>query len=159
MNYEVIMVSACLIGVNCRHDGGHAYCPEVIDDLFNRHFIPVCPEQLGGLPTPRIPSSIQGGDGREVWQGCARVMNKAGEDVTAAFLRGAKEVLGIAQMAKVKRAILKDHSPSCGCQAIYRGEELVPGVGVTAVLLAGNGFEVVSELGEPLFIGRGEKDE
>ena len=147
MNYEVVLVSACLLGVNCRHDGGHAYCPEVVDDLFNSHFIPVCPEQLGGLPTPRIPSSIRGGDGREVWQGCARVMNKAGEDLTDAFLRGAREVLRIAQMAGAKRAILKDHSPSCGCLAIYRGEELAAGVGVTALLLAGNGLEVVSELG------------
>lgn len=154
MNYEVVLVSACLLGVNCRHEGGHAYCPEVVDDLFHRHFIPVCPEQLGGLPTPRIPASIQGGDGREVWQGIARVINKAGEDVTAAFLKGAKEVLNIAQMAKVKRAILKDHSPSCGCQAIYRGEELVTGVGVTALLLAENGLEVFSELGEPLFMER-----
>ena len=158
MNYEVILVSACLLGVNCRHDGGHAYCPEVVDDLFHRHFIPVCPEQLGGLPTPRIPSSIQGGGGREVWQGCARVINKAGEDVTAAFLKGAKEALNIAQMAKVKRAILKDHSPSCGSQAIYRGEELAAGVGVTAVLLAGSGFEVVSELGERLFMEGSQGD-
>ena len=158
MNHEIVLVSACLIGVNCRHDGGHAYCPEVFDDLFNRHFIPVCPEQLGGLPTPRIPASIQGGDGREVWQGCARVINKAGEDVTAAFLKGAKEALNIAQMAKVKRAILKDHSPSCGCQAIYRGEELATGLGVTAVFLAENGLEVVSELGEPLIMERSQGD-
>jgi hypothetical protein len=63
MNDEVILVSACLLGVNSRYDGGNAYCPEVVDDLFNRHFIPVCPEQLGGLPTPRLPSNIQG-DGR-----------------------------------------------------------------------------------------------
>jgi uncharacterized protein YbbK (DUF523 family) len=158
MNYEVVLVSACLLGVNCRHDGGHAYCPEVVDDLFHRHFIPACPEQWGGLPTPRIPASIQGGDGREVWQGIARVINKAGEDVTAALLKGAKEVLSVAQMAKVTRAILKDHSPSCGCQAIYRGGELAAGAGVTAVLLAGNGIEVLSELGEPLFIDRRQKD-
>ncbi len=159
MNDEVILVSACLLGVNSRYDGGNAYCPEVVDDLFNRHFIPVCPEQLGGLPTPRLPSNIQGGDGWEVWRGCARVVNKAGEDVTAAFLKGAKEVLGIAQLAKVARVILKDHSPSCGSRLIYRGEELVAGAGVTAALLAENGFKVVSELGEPLFPKRsqGEK--
>jgi uncharacterized protein YbbK (DUF523 family) len=158
MNHEIVLVSACLIGVNCRHDGGHAYCPEVVDDLFNRHFIPVCPEQLGGLPTPRIPANIEGGDGREVWQGLARVINKAGEDVTNAFLKGAKEALCIAQTANAKKAILKDHSPSCGCQAIYRQEGLVRGVGVTAAILAENGLEVVSELGDPVLMNRVQPD-
>ena len=116
MNYEIVLVSACLIGVNCRHDGGHAYCPEVFDDLFNRHFLPVCPEQLGGLPTPRIPANLEGGDGRDVWRGIARVINKGGEDVTGAFLKGAKEVLCIAQTAKAKKAILKTTAHPAGAR-------------------------------------------
>jgi len=156
MNLESILVSACLLGVNCRYDGGHAYCPEVFDELFNRHFIPICPEQLGGLPTPRIRAYIEGGDGADVWQGTVRVRNQAGEDLTAAFLRGARETLRLAQMVKAKKAILKDHSPSCGTQSIYRQEELVKGVGVTAFLLAKNGIEVVSEAGDPVrLVNRG----
>ncbi|MDI6754603.1 MAG: DUF523 domain-containing protein [Thermodesulfobacteriota bacterium] len=154
MKYDVILVSACLLGVNCRHDGGHAYCPEVFDELFNRHFIPVCPEQLGGLPTPRIRAHIERGDGRDVCQGSVRVINKMGEDVTASFLQGAKETLGIAQMAKAKKAILKDKSPSCGCQSIYRQESPVKGVGVTAALLSESGLEVVSETGEPIIMDK-----
>lgn len=148
MKYEVILVSACLLGVSCRHDGGHAYCPEVFDELWQSHFVPVCPEQLGGLPTPREPSKIEKGDGEEVLRGAARVINGKGEDVTGAFLKGAQETLRIAQLMKAGKAILKDHSPSCGCRAIHQKEGMVKGVGVTAALLVKNGLEVMSEEGE-----------
>lgn len=145
---EIILVSACLLGINCRYDGSHAYCPEVFDDLAPHHFIPICPEQLGGLPTPRPPARIEGGDGEDVWRGAAKVINQDGEEITAAFLKGARETLAIAQIAKAKRAILKDHSPSCGCQYIYGVEGLVKGLGVTAALLAKNEIKVENELGE-----------
>jgi len=148
MNLEAVLVSACLLGIRCRYDGSHAYCPEVFDELWRKHFAPVCPEQLGGLPTPRVPANIKGGDGRDVLRGMAKVINQKGEDVTAAFLKGAQETLSIAQLLKAKKAILKDHSPSCGCQTIHREEGLSRGVGVTAALLAENGCEVVSEVGE-----------
>lgn len=147
---EIVIVSACLLGINCRYDGGHAYCPEVFDDLFQSHFIPVCPEQLGGLPTPRLPARIEGGDGADVWNGTAKVINQSGEEVTQAFQKGAQETLAIAQIAKAKKVILKDHSPSCGCQFIYGGEGLIKGIGVTAALLAKNGLAVENELGEPI---------
>ncbi len=147
---EIVIVSACLLGINCRYDGGHAYCPEVFDDLSHRHFIPVCPEQLGGLPTPRLPAKIEGGDGADVWHGTAKVINQFGEEVTQAFQKGAQETLAIAQVAKAKRAILKDHSPSCGSQFIYGAEGLTKGIGVTAALLAKNGMAVENELGEPI---------
>lgn len=145
---ETVIVSACLLGVNCRYDGGHAYCPEVFDELSQHHFIPVCPEQLGGLPTPRLPARIEGGDGTDVWHGTAKVINQAGEEVTQAFQKGALETLAIAQVAKAKRAILKDRSPSCGSQFIYGAEGLTKGIGVTAALLAKNGMAVENELGE-----------
>lgn len=145
---EIILVSACLVGVNCRYDGGHAYCPEVVDHLWRAPFIPVCPEQLGGLPTPRLPANMEGGDGRDVLRGAAAVINRRGEDVTEAFLRGARETLGIARLVKARKAILKDHSPSCGCRAVRVEGGLVAGVGVTAALLAQSGLEVVSETEE-----------
>jgi len=150
MKYETTLVSACLLGVSCRHDGGHAYCPEVFDELWRSHFIPVCPEQLGGLPTPRSPANMEGGDGWDVLRSRARVLNKEGEDITASFLKGAQETLRIAQLVKARKAILKDRSPSCGCQAVYREGGLVKGVGVTAALLVENGLEVMSEEGEPV---------
>ncbi len=65
MNYEVVLVSACLLGVRCRYDGEHASCPEVFDEIWNSHFVPLCPEQLGGLPTPRTPAMIEKEDGRK----------------------------------------------------------------------------------------------
>ncbi len=147
---EIVIVSACLLGINCRYDGSHAYCPEVFDDLGHRHFIPVCPEQLGGLPTPRLPARIEGGDGVDVWGGSGKVINQSGEEVTEAFQKGARETLAIAQIAKAYRAILKDHSPSCGSQYIYGTTGLIKGIGVTAALLAKNGIAVENELGEPI---------
>lgn len=148
MKYETVLVSACLLGVSCRHDGGQAYCPEVFDELWRSHFIPVCPEQLGGLPTPRASTHIEKGDGWDVLRGKSRVMNKKGEDITAALLKGAQETLRIAQLVKARKAILRDRSASCGCQSIYREGDLVKGVGVTAALLVENGLEVMSEEGE-----------
>jgi len=155
MIHEIVLVSACLLGVNCRYDGSHAYCPEVFDELWRSHFIPVCPEQLGGLPTPRTPANIEGGDGRDVLRGRAKVINRGGEDVTAAFLKGAQETLLIAQLVRAKKAILRNHSPSCGCQAVYQGKKLVKGAGVTAALLAESSLEVVSEIGESIVFSEG----
>lgn len=149
MNCESVLVSACLLGVNCRYDGRDAYCPEVFDDLWHSHFIPICPEQLGGLPTPRMPSQIENGDGPDVLRGQAKVINQNGEDITAAFLKGARETLRIAHLVRAKKAILKDHSPSCGCQSIRQRAGLIKGVGVTAALLLQSGLEVLSETGEP----------
>jgi uncharacterized protein YbbK (DUF523 family) len=119
MTYESVLVSACLLGVSCRYDGSHAWCPEVFDELWRSHFIPVCPEQLGGLGTPRPPAVLDGGGGADVLEGKARVLTGEGEDVTPAFLKGAEEVLRLARLAKAKKAILKDRRPP--------GEERHPG--------------------------------
>ncbi len=72
---ETVLVSACLLGVKCRYDGNHALCPEVLDDLWRNEFIPICPEQLGGLATPRSPAIMEGGDGRNVLEGRAKVLD------------------------------------------------------------------------------------
>lgn len=152
MIYESVLVSACLLGVSCRYDGSHAWCPEVFDELWRSHFIPICPEQLGGLGTPRPPAVLDGGGGADVLEGKARVLTGEGEDVTPAFLKGAEEALRLALLAKAKKAILKDRSPSCGCRNIHRREGLGSGVGVTAALLAKNGIQVFSEEGDPLVL-------
>lgn len=108
----------------------------------------VCPEQLGGCPTPRAAAEIQGGTGADVLDGKCKVINKNGEDVTYNFIKGAEETLKIAKMAGIKRAILKSKSPSCGYGQIYDGSfsgRVTKGNGVTAELLLRNGIIVENE--------------
>ena len=135
---EKIICSACLVGVECRYDGKSKVNKKVLALTKNTILIPVCPEQLGGLPTPRPPSEQKG----------TRVSTKFGRDVTKYFLRGAKEVLRIAKLFDVKRAILKQRSPSCGCGQIYDGTfsgKIIKGDGVTTKLLKKHGIRVLSE--------------
>lgn len=105
---ESILVSACLLGVNCRYDGKNAYNKQVAARLRNKNIIFACPEQLGGLTTPRSRNIIVGD----------RVINEDGLDVTDNFIRGAKEFIKIARMFRVKKLILKSRSPSCGKRGI-----------------------------------------
>lgn len=134
-----LLVSACLLGVNCKHSGGNNYCPGLAALAKNHTLIPVCPEQLGGMPTPRIPAERKGD----------RVLTAQGEDVTAAYEKGAQEVLALARTLDVDGAILKARSPSCGCGVIYDGSfthKPVPGDGVTAALLKKEGYRIWTEL-------------
>lgn len=137
-----IIVSACLMGVNCRHDGTNALREGLIKGYCNGHLAPICPEQLGGLPTPRPSAEIDGGDGRDVLEGRARVIDINGKDVTDTFIKGAGEVLGITRLFKAKRAILKENSPSCAVEYIYKKGQLVNGTGVLTALLKKEGLEV-----------------
>jgi uncharacterized protein YbbK (DUF523 family) len=139
---ELRGVSACLLGISCRYDGsGHPH-PDVLSEAERRCWVPFCPEQLGGLPTPRPPAQIVGGGGEEVLSGVARVINEEGCDVTPSFLRGAQETLILCQRLGVREVWLKSRSPSCGVGLIYRGPRLVEGDGVTAALLRQNGVLV-----------------
>ncbi len=106
--------------------------------------IAVCPEQLGGLPTPREPAQIIDGDGFDVLNNRARVINASGIDVTAEFIRGAEEVLKIARNYNISEAILKERSPSCAVHHLYSSKNLVAGMGVTCALLTQEGFAVLS---------------
>ncbi len=142
------LISACLLGVRCRYDGGHSRDVAAIKQHETDTLIAVCPEELGGLPTPRPPAEIVGGDGEDVLAGTAKVMTEAGEDVTDAYLRGAHQTLRIAQLHGATRVILKARSPSCGCGHIYDGTfsgTLKAGDGVTATLLKQHGIEVISQ--------------
>ena len=136
---EPVLVSACLLGTACRYDGASMPCPTVIGLADTLDLIPVCPEQLGGLPTPRTPSEIQP-DGH--------VVDRAGEYRTAAFVAGAHEALRIAREQGCNIGILKSRSPSCGVRQIYDGTfsgKLIPGQGVTAFLLADAGITLLDE--------------
>lgn len=142
MRAERVLVSACLLGLRCRHDAlpldplrlPEGLCP-----------VPLCPEQLGGLPTPRPPAQMVGGDGVAVLEGRARVVDQRGEDVTEAFLRGAEEAVKVARLLGIRRAFLKEKSPSCGVKYTHRDGELAEGMGVTAAALRGAGVQVMSE--------------
>jgi len=135
---KMIIVSACLAGINCRWDGEARPNPKIIEMIKDGKAIPVCPEQLGGLPTPRTPSE-QRGD---------KVFAKDGNDVTVQFRKGAEEILKIAKMINCNQAIFKSKSPSCGCGKIYDGSffgKLIDGDGVTAKLLKENNIKVITE--------------
>jgi len=137
---ENILVSACLLGVSCRYDGNEKAHEEVLA-LLNRndiHLIPICPEQWGGMQTPRHPSERIDD----------KVMNCIGEDVTAYFEKGANEALKVAKLYHCKYAILKERSPSCGKGVIYDGTfsgSFKEGDGMTAQLLTENGIRIFGE--------------
>ena len=145
---ELVLVSACLAGCACRHDGSSNPDPQVARLVAEGRAIQVCPERDVGLPTPRPPAEIVGGDGHDVLAGRARVMTADGIDVTETYIKGARRALQVARSAGATRAILKARSPSCGKGTIYDGtfsHERTEGDGVTAALLMQHGIQVVTE--------------
>lgn len=130
---EVYLVSACLLGFNTRYDGVEKTSTACKNALKGAIWIPVCPEQLGGLPTPRTPADLVGGQGLEVLAGRASVVTKSGEDVTRQFVSGARQILKVALEQQVDGAFLKSGSPSCGSGDV---------LGVTAALLKSEGVPV-----------------
>lgn len=142
------LVSACLLGIKCRWNGEDNKNDRVLDLIHKEILIPVCPEQLGGLSTPRPKQEIQGGTGIDVLERRAKVINEDGEDVTEQFTKGAEETLKIARLYRVKEFIGKSLSPSCSCSKIYDGTysgNLLNGRGVTAELLRKNGIRIKEE--------------
>ena len=143
------IISACLLGIRCAWSGDDKYKNERAIELSKiETLIPVCPEQLGGLPTPRVPQEIQGGKGDDVLDNKCGVVNKDGEDVTREFIKGAEETLKIAWQLNIKEFIAKSGSPSCGCAQIYDGSfsgRLIDGDGVTTALLKRNGIKIIPE--------------
>jgi len=138
-----VLISSCLLGIECRYDGGHSRVEEIIEKAQEIQFIPICPEQLGGLSTPRAPSYIVKGDGKEVLSGHARVINSLGKDVTEAFIKGARESLKLARLTGATKAILKNKSPSCGLDTPYCNKDTGYGLGVTAALLLNAGITII----------------
>jgi len=144
----MILVSACLAGESVRYDGRHCLQESIAKLVAQGKAMMVCPEVMGGLPTPREPAEIVGGTGEDVLDGRAKVIDRSGQDVTAMYVEGAYLALEQARKWNATRIVLKENSPSCGSTAIYDGSfsgKKVPGLGVTAALLKREGFTVVSE--------------
>ncbi len=136
---EKILVSACLLGIDCKYSGGNNLNEKVLSYIADKEVIPICPEILGGLSTPRPPSEIIG----------EKVMNNENKDVTREYRKGAEEALKLAKLFNVKKALLKAKSPSCGCGKIYDGtfsSTLIDGDGITTRLFKENGIEVITEI-------------
>ena len=144
----MILISGCLLGINCRYNGGNNLKPELLKLMKEGKAVPICPEQLGGAPTPRLPFEIVGGNGLEVLEGRAKVINKLGEDATELFVKGAEEVLKIAVASGAYAAILKERSPSCGVREAYDGSftgKTISGIGVTSAILRNKGIKLFTE--------------
>lgn len=133
-----VLVSQCLLGIDCRYDGGNNFYENIVRLADLCEVIPVCPEMLGGMTTPRRPSERIDG----------RVVDSAGEDVTACFERGAQQALRLAEFYGAEYAVLKQSSPSCGSATVYDGTfsgRKIPGKGVTAELFEGIGLRIFDE--------------
>ena len=142
------LISACLIGENVRYDGQNCLQHKLKTLAKTGQAITICPEVCGGLPIPRPPAEIIGGDGKDVLLGYAKVIDHLGNDVSAEFILGAEKTLKLAQHHQVSHVILKANSPSCGSQQIYDGTfsgQKTQGKGVTAALLEQHGFKVMTE--------------
>lgn len=142
-----ILISGCLLGVCCRYDGASKPHPLAMELAKAHELVPVCPEQLGGLATPRPPAERQG----------EQIIAKTGLDVTEQYRRGAEEALKLCRLLGCEAAVLKERSPSCGSGEIYDGSftgTLVAGNGVTAELLKANGIPVYGESGIPELLKR-----
>ena len=128
----IFLVSACLLGVNARYDGQCKLNKQCLKRIQNAHIVPICPEQLGGLRTPRHAAKIIGGDGNDVLEGKAKVITLNGQDVSSNFIQGAQQVLKIIQLQQNNGVFFKSRSPSCG----------VTTLGVTAALLKKHGYDL-----------------
>ncbi|WP_427042766.1 DUF523 domain-containing protein [Fusobacterium sp. SB021] len=139
----MILISACLAGINCKYSGGNNLNPELRDLVNSGKAVPVCPEQLGGLITPRTPAEIIKDSEENI-----KVITKTGTDVTKEYILGAERALAIAKALNIKTAVLQSRSPSCGCGYIYDGtftKHLIVGNGITAELFIKNGIKVFSD--------------
>lgn len=142
------LISSCLCGVNCKYSGGNNLNEKCLDLLKEGKGILICPEQLGGLPTPRLPAEIIG-NAENILRGMDKITTKNNIDVTNEFLKGAKETLKIAKLYNITKAILKEGSPSCGVKYVYDGSftgKKIKGNGLTTEILIKNGIEVISDI-------------
>jgi len=141
-NKNKALISSCLLGINSRYNGSNCLTKYLNVYMEKYDLIPVCPEQMGGLSTPRLKSEINKGNGFDVLEGKARVFTENGDDITENFINGAKEVLKICNTLGINIAFFKEKSPSCGVSKIYNNGKICNGCGVTTALLLKNNIKV-----------------
>lgn len=141
----VVLCSACLLGYRCRYNGADKHQLAVDRALAGKAVVPICPEEAGGLPTPRQPADLAGGSGAAVLTGAARVIAADGTDVTEAFRQGAELALRATQRYGASVALLKEGSPSCGVRRVRVDGKPIEGMGVTAAALDRAGVAVISD--------------
>lgn len=149
---KTVLISSCLLGLRTRYDGSDNLSQPLVDFIAEHNLtpIPVCPEQLAGLPTPRNKCWFKRGDGKAALIQQGLLCDEQDNDVTEQFIDGARQTLKIAQMTKCQLAILQQRSPSCGTKSIYRNQELTHGMGITAALLEEHGIQVFSDDNLPI---------
>ena len=143
----MIAMSACLAGIPCRYDGKEKGCAACRERILQGDVVLVCPEVMGGLPIPRPPAELPGGDAEAVWEGRSRITNREGRDVTEQYLRGAEKILNLCREHNIREVWLKAKSPACGCGAVYDGSfqgRLTRGDGILAALLRKENITVVT---------------
>ncbi|MGG1679628.1 DUF523 domain-containing protein [Neobacillus sp. NRS-1170] len=144
----MILVSSCLAGLYVRYNGTNCLNDKISKLVEENKAITICPELLGGFSTPREPAEIIGGNGEDVLDGNAKVVDKSGKDVTQLYIKGAYSTLEQAIELNATLVVLKENSPSCGSSTTYNGEftgKKIMGMGVTSALLKRNGLKVISE--------------
>ena len=144
----MILVSSCLAGLKVRYNSTHSLNNGIAKLVEENKAITICPELLGGFSTPREPAEIIGGNGEDVLDGKAKVIEESGKDVTDLYIKGAYATLNKAKEINATVVVLKEYSPSCGSSMIYNGEFIgkkLQGMGVTSALLKRNGLKVISE--------------
>ena len=142
------LVSACLAGIRCTYNANHKLKKKIQRLTEDGMAMPICPEILGGSKVPRRVCEIQGGDGYDVLDGSAKVIECSGRNISKVLIKGARRALRVAKRYGITKAILKSKSPSCGCGRIYDGtftRRLIKGDGVTTALLRRNGISVFTE--------------
>jgi len=149
MSMQKVLVSACLLGERVRYDGSDCAQHGILDVWAGQgRIVPLCPETAGGLPTPRPPAEIEDGDAEAVLHGRGNILHQDGTDVTDAFVQGAEKALAACWKHRIKVAVLKDGSPSCGSSQINDGAfsgGKINGQGLTARLLTRHGISVFSQ--------------
>lgn len=141
----MIAVSSCLIGKKCRYNATDSLSQSLLEELAD--YIDICPELIGGLPTPRLPCEIVYGTANDVLIGDAKIHDSSGNDITSEMVNGARQAFNICKTNDVTKAYLKQNSPTCGCGRIYDGSfsgKLINGNGIFAELLLSNGIDVVA---------------
>ena len=145
---EVVGVSLCLLGLPCRYNGGAKRMRGLERFLDRFSPLPFCPEQMGGLPTPRPPTQFYGGDGRAVLMGQARLINEEGQDVTDVMLKGSRMALSLIKLLGIRRLFLKEKSPCCGVNRVWVEGRLVEGCGLIKALVEREGLNIEVIVGD-----------